>query len=167
MVRARDMYREGNGHMLIKIVSLFTVVDAKGEEMDQASMMRYLSEMIWFPTAFLGDNVSFEAVDDASARVTLTDHGRTATATLRVDEEGRLTEFVAKRNMDERRGLETWSIPITGYGEVERLRLPIRGKAVWKLAEGDFEYIDVAITELEYDVPFAVRVPESASEPSA
>jgi hypothetical protein len=141
--------------------------DAKGEGMDQASMMRYLSEMIWFPTAFLGDNVSFEAADDSSVRVTLTDHGRIATATLRVDEQGRLTEFVAKRYLDERRGLETWSIPINGYGEFEGLRLPIRGKAVWKLTGGDFEYLDVAITELEYDLPYAVWVPESASEPSA
>ncbi|MGH2577479.1 MAG: DUF6544 family protein, partial [Actinomycetota bacterium] len=67
--RARDMYRDGHGHMLVKVASLFTVVDATGEETDQASMTRYLSEMIWFPTAFLGDNVSFEAVDDRSVRV--------------------------------------------------------------------------------------------------
>ncbi len=163
VVRARDMYREGNGYMLIRIASLFTVVDAKGEEVDQAAMMRYLSEMIWFPTAFLANNVSFEAVDGSSVRVTLTDHGRIATATLHVDEQGRLTEFVAKRYMDERRGLQAWSTPITGYGEFEGLRLPIGGKAVFKLAEGDFEYIDVAITELEYDVPFAVRVRPPAS----
>ena len=26
-------------------------------------MVRYLSEMMWFPSAFLEDNVSFEAVD--------------------------------------------------------------------------------------------------------
>src|SRR6266545_7714727 len=76
--RARDMYWDGQGHMLVKVASLFTVVDATGEEMDQGSMMRYLSEMIWFPSAFLGDNLSFEAVDERSARVTLTDHGRTA-----------------------------------------------------------------------------------------
>ena len=32
-------------------------------------MVRYLSEMMWFPSAFLEDNVSFEAVDAESARV--------------------------------------------------------------------------------------------------
>ncbi len=166
--RARDMYLDGKGHMLVKVASLFTVVDATGEEMDQGSMMRYLSEMIWFPTAFLGDNVSFEAVDDSSVRVTLTDHGRTATATLCVDEEGRLTEFVAKRYrfVRERRDLEIWSTPITGYGAFEGLRLPVRGKAAWKLPEGDFEYIELTITELRYDVGSAVRVSASASVPS-
>jgi len=64
LARGRDMYRNGSGNMLIKAGSLFTVVDGEGEEMDQGAMMRYLSEMIWFPAAFLGDNISFEPVDD-------------------------------------------------------------------------------------------------------
>jgi hypothetical protein len=38
------------------------------------------------------------------------------------------------------------------YGEFAGLRLPVRGSAVWKLADGDVEYIDVTVTELEYDV---------------
>ncbi len=67
------MYAGGEGRMLIKAGSLFTVVDDRGPERDQGSMMRYLSEMIWFPTAFLEDNVSIESINDDSARVTLTD----------------------------------------------------------------------------------------------
>ena len=49
VVRARDLYRAGEGHMLVKAVSAFTVADAKGEELDQGEMMRYLNEMMWFP----------------------------------------------------------------------------------------------------------------------
>ncbi len=48
--RARDMYVDGKGSMLVKALSLFGVVDAQGEEIDQGAMMRYLSEMVWFPT---------------------------------------------------------------------------------------------------------------------
>jgi hypothetical protein len=46
---------------------------------------------------------------------------------------------------------ETWSTPITGYGEFEGLRLPARGKAAYKLPGGDFDYIDLTITDLHYD----------------
>ena len=114
-------------------------------------MMRYLSEMIWFPAAFLASNVFFEAVDDSSALVTLTDHGRTATATMFFDTQGRLTDFVAQRYRTADGGdPETWSTPVTGYGEFEGLRLPTRGKAIWKLPSGDLEYIDVTITDLRY-----------------
>jgi hypothetical protein len=97
--------------MLIKAGSLFTVADSRGEEMDQGSMMHYLSEMIWFPTVFLAENVSFELVDENSARVTLTDGGRSATGTMYFDQEGRFTDFVAKRYRTVEGGydLETWS----------------------------------------------------------
>ena len=151
--RARDMYRGGQGRMLVKLASLVTVADVSGEEMDQGSMMRYLSELMWFPSAFLEDNISFQAIDATSAHVTLTDHGKTATATLFFDAAGRLTNVVARRYAiaGKSRDLQTWSVPVAGYGELEGLRLPVRVKAVWKLAEGDREDIDVALTDLHYD----------------
>jgi hypothetical protein len=85
VARARDMYAGGQGRLQVKVASLWPVADASGAQMDQGEMMRYLSEMIWFPAAFLAGNISFEAVDDSSARVTLTDHSRTATGTLVFD----------------------------------------------------------------------------------
>jgi Family of unknown function (DUF6544) len=139
--------------MLIKAASLVTVADAGAEEMDQGSLMRYLSELMWFPSAFLEDNISFRAIDATSARVTLTDHGKTATATLFFDSAGRLTNFVARRFAiaGKSRDLRTWSVPVSIYGEFEGLKLPVRVKAVWKLTEGDREDIDVTLTDLHYD----------------
>jgi hypothetical protein len=110
VARARDMYAEGHGRMLVRVASLWPVADASGGQADQAAMMRYLSEMMWFPAAFLAGNISFEAVDDTSALVTLTDRGRTATATLFFDAQGRLTGFVAKRyRAADSSDPETWS----------------------------------------------------------
>jgi hypothetical protein len=40
---------------------------------------------------------------------------------------------------------------MTEYGTLAGLNLPVRGQAVWKLPEGDFSYIDVTITELDYN----------------
>jgi Family of unknown function (DUF6544) len=160
VARARDMYAGGEGRMLVKVASLWPVVDASGEQMNQGEMMRYLSEMIWFPAAFLGDNISFEAVDDSSARVTLTDHGRAVTATMFLDQQGRLTDFVAQRyRTPDASAPDTWSTPVTGYGEFEGLRLPATGKAIYKLPGGDLEYINVTLTELHYDT-----VPASTGE---
>jgi hypothetical protein len=133
--------------------------------MDQGEMMRYLSEMVWFPAAFLADNISFEAVDDSSARVTLTDHGQTATGTLVFDNQGRLTNFVAERyRTADASSPQPWSTPITGYGEFEGLRLPARGKAIYKLPDGDFDYIDVTVTDLHYDTGAAGPVSAPAPE---
>jgi hypothetical protein len=162
VVRARDMYAGGEGRMLVKVASLWPVVDASGAQMNQADMIRYLSEMIWFPAAFLADNISFQAVDDSSAQVTLTDHGRTATGTLFFDNEGRLTDFVARRyRTPAASSPDTWSTPVTGYGEFEGLRLPARGKAIYKLPGGDFAYIEVTVTDLHYDT--GAPVPEGSA----
>ena len=169
VARARDMYLDGEGQMLVKVAALLPVVDTKGEEMDQGSMMRYLSEMIFFPAAFLGNNISFQAVDHGSAEVTLSDHGRTATGTMYFDGEGKLTDFVAMRYrlVGGRPVLATWSTPVTAYGEFEGLRLPVRGKAVWKLPDGDLDYVDVTITELHYDAGAPDRVPAPEPETRA
>jgi hypothetical protein len=151
LARARDRYADGRGNMLIRAGGIYPVADASGAETDQGSMMRYLSEMIWFPTAFLGDNISFTAIDAQSAQVTLTDHGRSASGTLYVDLEGRLAGFLAQRYRMGY-GLATWWAPVTEYGELAGLKLPMRGQAAWKLPEGDLMYFDVAISELEYNV---------------
>jgi hypothetical protein len=68
------------------------------------------------------------------------------------DRQGRVTDFVAQRyRTPGASSPETWSTPITGYGEFEGLRLPARGKAIYKLPGGDLEYIDAALTGLHYD----------------
>jgi hypothetical protein len=148
----RDAYADGRGSMLIKMLSLIPMVSAVGSEIDQGSMMRYLNEMTWFPAAFLGENVSWKAIDDGSAEVTLFDGGKTVTATMYFDPEGKPLNFVAKRYrmVGKRYDLETWSTPFTGYGEFEGLKLPVRGQGVWNLKEGDLVYVELEITELEY-----------------
>ena len=82
LMRADDSYRNGQGRMFGKVAGLFTIFDDRGEELTRGTLTRYLSEMIWFPIAYLGDNVTWTAVDDHSADVILTDHGRTASGRM-------------------------------------------------------------------------------------
>ena len=58
-----------------------------------------------------------------------------------------LTIRATSRVADQAHSPETWSTPVTSYGEFEGLRLPVRGTAIYKLS-GDNEYIEVTITEL-------------------
>ena len=154
IVRVRDFYIEGRGNILVKALSLFTIANSSGKDMDQGAMMRYLNEMMWFPSAFLGNNISFEPIDANSARVTLKDMGKIVTATMHFDENGKLSNFTAQRYRDmgnNKFELENWSTPIREYGEFEGLKLPVNGAAAWNLEEGDLEYIDLTVTDLEYN----------------
>ena len=150
VIRGRDRYLDGHGAMLIKAGALFPIVDATGPEMDQGALMRHLSEMPWFPSAFLRDRVTWEAIDDTSARVTLTDGDRSVSGVMSFDEDGRLTEFRAERYRMIGGGfeLQTWSAPTLGYGEFEGLELPAKGAATWKAPDGDLTYIELELTEV-------------------
>jgi hypothetical protein len=154
IIRVRDLYMEGRGSILVKALSLFIIGNSEGRDMDQGAMMRYLNEMMWFPSAFFGKNISFEPIDANSAKVTLKDMGKSVTATIYFDEEGKLTNFIAPRYRDmgnNKFDLENWSTPIKEYGEFEGIKLPIKGAGVWNLKEGDLEYIDVTVTDLQYN----------------
>ena len=54
--------------MLVKLISLFGIADASGPEIDQGANLRWLAESAWFPYAFLGDQIKWEAIDNHSAR---------------------------------------------------------------------------------------------------
>ena len=140
LMRARDRYQDGQGHMYGRLAGLITIFDVRGEKLDQGAMLRYLSEAIWFPIAFLGDNMSWESIDDHSARVTMTDAGRSVSGVLHIDDQGRPTNFTCRRfyMQGDDFTLEDWSTPMTKYGQMAGLNLPINGAAQWKLAEGDF-----------------------------
>ncbi len=154
-VVGRDKYYNGEGNMLIKLPPFIKIADARGDDIDQGTLVRYLNEIMWFPTAYLSDYISWESIDSTSTRATMTDHGTTVSAVLYFDETGRLVDFVADRYYagGDETTLETWTTPIKEYGEMEGLRIPVKGEGVWELDSGSFAYIELEVTELEYGVP--------------
>ena len=139
--------------MYAKLTALITVFDVQGEKLDQGAMVRYLSEMIWFPIAFLGENIKWRAVDSHSADVQLVDTGKSVSGRLFFDDDGRPTNFTAKRyrEIDGDFSLDAWSTPITGYGMRAGFHLTTQGQAVWNLQSGDLVYVDLGIEEVEYN----------------
>jgi hypothetical protein len=154
---AQDMYLNGQGNMHVKLMSAINIVNAKGKEMDEASLMRYFNEMQWFPSSLVSGNVKWEAIDANSARSTLTDRGMTVSALFCFDNEGKITNFIAERGRSTDGGKlvrTKWSTPISEYGTYGNgLRLPSKGEAVWHLDSGEYSYIKLEITEVEYDNP--------------
>jgi hypothetical protein len=153
LLSARDEYRSGQSHMVGKLAGLFTLFDVRGEKLDQGAMLRYLSEMIWFPTAFLGENITWEARDEHTAQVTFTDQGKSVSGLMHFDDAGKFINFSTERyrEVDGDFSLDPWSTPTEAYGVLAGLNLPVTGKAVWNLPEGDFAYVDLEITQIKYN----------------
>jgi hypothetical protein len=154
-ITGRDRYYEGKGNILIKLLSLITVADARGDELDQGTLVRYLNEIMWFPTAALSHYIQWEAIDSGSAKATMSYQGVTASAVFYFDEGGRLTNMVAERYRTVAGGfvLNTWSTPISGYGEFNGVRIPTQGEGVWNLSSRDFSYVKIEVVGIEYNNP--------------
>lgn len=150
---ATDTYKNGQSQMLGKVAGLFTVVEGHGEEVDQGTMLRYLQEMTWFPIAYLGDNIHWRAVDDHTVDVTLFEGQKEVTGRMYFDDMGRLLTFVAERyaGANGNYELKTWSTPITEYAKMNDMMIPVAGIGVWQEPNGDFAYIQVRVSELEYN----------------
>ncbi len=154
-ISGRDKYENGKGNMLIKVLSIFTVADSKGKETDQGSMLRYLAEMIWFPTAALNEYITWEEIDEYNVKATITYGGITASGVFTFNDKGEVINFEAERygEFDGETRLETWSIPVRDYKEFEGIRIPTKGDVTWKLDTGDFNWFNFEITEVEYNKP--------------
>ncbi|MFN8558776.1 MAG: DUF6544 family protein [Dehalococcoidia bacterium] len=152
-ISGRDCYAGGAADIRMSLLSLVPVARSRGEGLNQGAMLRYLNEIMWFPAAAISPSITWEAIDARSARATMTHGGVTASAIFLFDGEGRLTDMQAQRFDSARGTMETWSTPITAYGEFAGVRIPVAGEGVWKYEGGDFAYIRLRITDLEYDRP--------------
>ncbi len=155
LVSALDTYSNGEGHMFGKLAGLFTIFDARDEELLQGTMVRYLQEMVWFPIAYLGNYVTWQPVDAHAADVTFSYADKQVTGRVYFDDAGRVLSFIAER-YGENNGtytLNTWSTPMTEYGTFGGLRVPCAGWGVWQFPEGDLTYIKLNVTDIAYNVP--------------
>jgi hypothetical protein len=152
---ARDRYIDGRGNMLVKALSLISVADSKGKEIDQGSMVRYLAEMVWFPTAALRPYIRWEEIDSTAARATMSYRGITAQGIFRFTEDGDILTFEAERyrEVNGKYSLDPWLIRAKGYRSFDGIRIPDTSEVTWKLPTGDFTWFEVEITDLEYNKP--------------
>jgi hypothetical protein len=110
---------------------------------------------MWFPSAALAPYLTWRAIDDRTAEVTMSHRGVTASARVTIDDDGRPTAFAARRYLgsgaDAR--LEDWYVPLSAWARFDGVEVATRGRVIWKLAAGDFDYYEWELTALEHDRP--------------
>lgn len=153
-IAARDKYLEGKGNMLIKPLSLFKAADATGKEIDQGTMLRYLAEIVWFPSAALENYIFWEEIDPNRARATMTNGDVEASGVFTFNEAGEMMEFEAERygEFDGEFRLETWSITAKEYKRFNGIGIPTKGSVTWRLQEGDFTWYHFEVLDIEFNI---------------
>lgn len=151
----RDKYEDGRGHMRIELLALYPIVDSKGPQMDQGTLLRNLAEICWMPSAALGDYIHWEELDSLSARATMTCGGISASGVFYFNTNGDILRFEARRYYDRKEGatLENWVVENTAFADFGGVRIPCKSEISWDLADGRFTWLQLEVVELEYNPP--------------
>ena len=150
----RDKLWNGEGEMLIKLAGTIPVVnEKKNHKINSGTMLRFLSEMCWFPAAALNDYIVWETINETSAKATFTYNKQTVSGVFLFTPKGDLIAFEAERYYGggEEAKLEKWRIEMTSFNVFNGIKIPNKANVIWKLNEGDFHWLSLEITELEYN----------------
>jgi hypothetical protein len=154
-VRVRDSYRNGEGVTLAKMAGIITLANQRDTpEIASASLLRYLAETPWLPTALLPcAGVAWDALDDTSARATLVDAGITVSMDVRFGTEGQITSVSARRYRDEggRFVLIPWKAEFRDWVRVDGMLVPVEAEAGWTEADGWIPYWRGRNVHFEYE----------------
>jgi hypothetical protein len=151
---ARDSYLEGQGSFRGQLWGVIPLVRGVGREVDISSLLRYLSETLWFPFALTPQNgCRWEEAGPGAARVILADSGLEVSGVFSFNATGDITRFfTTERYRDQKGGpvRTDWSAVYADYQTFQGMRIPVRGAAIWHLPEGPLPYVRLRVTGVEF-----------------
>ena len=150
-----DTYLLGEGYLHASLLGLVTLAKMHGTpELAQGELLRFFAEAAWYPTALLpSQGVLWEAINDNSARATLTDGAITVSLVFSFNPEGTIATFrsEARYRMDgDKLTAMPWSGRFWGYAVRNGMLIPLEGEVGWEHPEGTRLYWKGQITDIDY-----------------
>lgn len=144
-VRVRDRYAAGSASMLATMAGVIKVVDQEGTPgLASGALLRFIAEAAWLPTALLpSEGVRWSAIDDSTARATVSDAGIEVTMDVHFGAEGEISRITAMRERD----VNGTSVLTPWVGEMSRelmvvsgVKIPVSASVKWVAPEGEHAY---------------------------
>lgn len=147
---AIDRFAKGKGNLLVKLLGIFKVVNAKGEAFTQAELLRWLGESVWFPTNLLpSEYLQWTPIDYFTARLDYNYGGLHVWYTVRFDKNGEIIQLETQRYRDAK-NLDTWIGKLSRYKRHHNMLIPTVIEASWRLSNLDYPYARFKLTHIDY-----------------
>jgi hypothetical protein len=148
-----DTYLLGEGSLHASLLGLFTVADVRGTpEANQGELLRFFAEAAWYPTALLpSQGVRWEAINDISARATLSDGATTVSAVFQFNAEGAIDRFRTEARYRDKLTAMPWGGRFWEYSVCNGMLIPLEGEVGWEYPEGTRLYFKGRTTEINYE----------------
>ena len=111
--------------------------------------------VVMAPAAVLDLPFTWTSTGERTVGATFTNAGHTVSATLTFDAGGDLVGFLSNdRTQEDAKGSRNipWSTPITGYRDVDGIRIGALGDANWVESSGEWTYGRFEIGSIAYNV---------------
>jgi Family of unknown function (DUF6920) len=152
----RDKYQNGHGNMLIRLLKLFTIANARGEEMDISALVTVLSETFLTPTYALQPYLEWVPVDEYSAKAQVHHDGNTAGGQFYFNNAGEFIRFETDdryKTVGNKYEKCKWVVTVGDYIERNGVRFPTNASAAWHDKDWMFEYFKGRIENIIYNTP--------------
>ncbi len=153
-VTGRDKFGNGKGEMAIKVFSLIPVVNAgNNEKVNQATLQRYLAEIVWFPSAALSPYISWKPLNDNSAQATMDYNGTTGSGVFHFDLNGNFQKFVAMRYKDIKDTIpKEWTVSMIKSEIQNGIKIPVECEVSWLLENQDWRWLKLRVKNIQYNI---------------
>lgn len=150
------LYKDATASMVIKLLGLFKVVDARGPEMDQGETVTVFNDMCFMaPASLIDKNIAWEPIDPLHVNAVFKNGSINIRATLVFDSEGKLVNFISPDRFETTDGKlylnYIWETPVVSYGTINGCYLPTKANVVYKHPEGDFCYLEFEVIDVVYN----------------
>jgi hypothetical protein len=153
-VVGRDKFVSGKGEMLIKLLAFFPVADSKNNpKTNQATLQRYLAEIVWFPSAAISPYITWEGINDSTAKAIMQVDGTTGSGTFYFNSIGQFKKFTALRFKDEYDTLPTpWQVKAIATEIKNNLLIPTKFEAGWMVNDSNWTWLRLNIRDIQYNL---------------
>jgi len=149
------IYQNEKAIFKVKLLSLFTVVDASGEKMDQGETVTVFNDMCFMaPATLIDKHITWESADDLTVKAIFTNGKIKISATLYFNEKGELVNFISNdRYETDRKTYKNypWSTPVKSYININGYRLPSGADLIYSRPDGEFTYGQFKLKDIKYN----------------
>ena len=150
------LYKKEKAIMIIKLLGLFTVVDAKGMEMDRGETVTVFNDMCFMaPSTLISRNIEWEETGELSVKAKYTNGGIKIGAELFFNEKGELIDFISYDRYEIADGKtyynSPWFTPARDYKDYKGYKLMSNASVYYRHPDVDFCYGEFKLEEIEYN----------------
>jgi len=152
LFRAVDAYVADEGRLRVYLLGILRVVNLGGTpETNEAELLRWLAEGLWFPTAWLpNEHLQWHALTDSTARLTLDHAGLHLAYTVTFAPDGSVSRLHTQRYHSPERGYVQWAGYPRTYRRTQGMTIPYGILGEW-LPEGASEpYADFEVETISF-----------------